>query len=122
MTDARYALRGVRELRSMADTQKTEGKAAKAEKKSASGYVPRLKAQFDKEIRSKLTKDFGYANPMQVPVITKVVLNMGIGEGVNDRKKVENAANDLSQIAGQKAVITKARKSIATFKVRDGQA
>jgi large subunit ribosomal protein L5 len=56
-----------------------------------------------------------------VPVIEKIVINMGIGEGVNDRKKVESAANDLSLIAGQKAVITKARKSIATFKVRDGQ-
>ena len=59
---------------------------------------------------------------MQVPVITKVVLNMGIGEGVNDRKKVENAANDLSLIAGQKSVVTRSRKSIATFKLRDGQA
>jgi large subunit ribosomal protein L5 len=58
---------------------------------------------------------------MQVPVITKVVLNMGIGEGVNDRKKVDNAANDLTLIAGQKAIITKSRKSIATFKLRDGQ-
>jgi large subunit ribosomal protein L5 len=58
---------------------------------------------------------------MQVPVIEKIVINMGIGEGVNDRKKVEAAAADLGLIAGQKAVITKARKSIATFKVRDGQ-
>jgi len=114
----------------MADTQKpkSEGKAQKAEKvekaekKAASNYVPRLKAQFDKEIRTKLTKDFDYKNPMQVPVITKVVLNMGIGEGVNDRKKVENAANDLSLIAGQKSVVTRSRKSIATFKLRDGQA
>ena len=107
----------------MADTQKpkAEGKAEKAER-SASAYVPRLKAQFDKDIRAKLTKDFGYKNPMQVPVITKVVLNMGIGEGVNDRKKVENAANDLSLIAGQKSVVTRSRKSIATFKLRDGQA
>jgi large subunit ribosomal protein L5 len=104
----------------MADTQKP--KAEKAEKKQASNYVPRLKAQFDKDIRAKLTKDFGYQNPMQVPVITKVVLNMGIGEGVNDRKKVENAANDLSLIAGQKSVVTRSRKSIATFKLRDGQA
>ena len=104
----------------MADTQKP--KAEKAEKKPASNYVPRLKAQFEKDIRAKLTKDFGYSNPMQVPVITKVVLNMGIGEGVNDRKKVENASNDLSMIAGQKAVITRSRKSIATFKLRDGQA
>ena len=59
---------------------------------------------------------------MQVPVITKVVLNMGIGEGVADRKKVENASADLSLIAGQKSVITKSRKSIATYKLRDGQA
>ncbi|MGD9921876.1 MAG: 50S ribosomal protein L5 [Pseudorhodoplanes sp.] len=88
---------------------------------SAGAYVPRLKAQFEKDIRAKLTKDFGYTNPMQVPVITKVVLNMGVGEGVNDRKKVDNAANDLGLIAGQKAVITKSRKSIATFKLRDGQ-
>jgi large subunit ribosomal protein L5 len=82
---------------------------------------PRLRVEFDKAIRGKLTEQFGYKNPMQVPVITKIVLNMGIGEGVNDRKKVDNAANDLSLIAGQKAVITKSRKSIATFKLRDGQ-
>jgi large subunit ribosomal protein L5 len=59
---------------------------------------------------------------MQVPVITKIVLNMGIGEGVADRKKVDNAAGDLSLIAGQRAIITKSRKSIATYKLRDGQA
>ena len=73
-------------------------------------------------MRKKLTEEFGYKNRMQVPVIDKIVLNMGIGEGVTDRKKVEAAATDLGLIAGQKAVITKARKSIATFKVRDGQA
>ena len=100
----------------MADTEKASKKGA-----SAPAYVPRLKAQFEKDIRAKLTKDFGYTNPMQVPVITKVVLNMGVGEGVNDRKKVDNAAADLTLIAGQKAVITKSRKSIATFKLRDGQ-
>jgi large subunit ribosomal protein L5 len=87
-----------------------------------SDYVARLKTHFDQTIRGELIKQFGYKNPMQVPVITKVVLNMGIGEGVADRKKVENAAADLSLIAGQKAVITKARKSIATYKLRDGQA
>jgi large subunit ribosomal protein L5 len=83
---------------------------------------PRLRVEFDKAIRGKLTEQFGYKNPMQVPVITKIVLNMGIGEGVNDRKKVDNAAADLSMIAGQKAIITKSRKSIATYKLRDGQA
>jgi len=83
--------------------------------------TPRLKTFFDEVVRQKLAEEFGYKNRMQVPVLEKVVINMGIGEGVNDRKKVEQAAADLGLIAGQKAVITKARKSIATFKVRDGQ-
>ncbi len=83
--------------------------------------TPRLKTYFEDVVRKKLSEEFGYKNRLQVPVIEKVVINMGIGEGVNDRKKVEAAANDLGLIAGQKAVITKARKSIATFKVRDGQ-
>jgi large subunit ribosomal protein L5 len=125
----------------MAETQQTaQAKAeAKAEKKAQaqakaaapkeakkprerSDYVARLKTQFEQVIRDQLIKQFNYGNKMQVPVITKVVLNMGIGEGVADRKKVESAANDLSLIAGQKAVITKSRKSIATYKLRDGQA
>jgi large subunit ribosomal protein L5 len=82
---------------------------------------PRLKHHFEDVVRKKLSEEFGYKNRLQVPVVQKIVINMGIGEGVNDRKKVESAANDLGLIAGQKAVITKARKSIATFKVRDGQ-
>jgi large subunit ribosomal protein L5 len=107
----------------MADTQQQQAeKPAGAPKAPAERYVSRLKTQYDATIRGELTKQFGYENPMQVPGITKVVLNMGIGEGVADRKKVENAAADLSLIAGQKAVITKARKSIATYKLRDGQA
>ena len=85
-------------------------------------YVPRLRAQFDKEIRGKLVEQFGYTNALQVPVLEKVVLNMGIGEAVNDRKKVENAAKDLARIAGQRPVITRARKSIATYKVRENMA
>ena len=84
--------------------------------------TPRLRTHFDEVVRKQLTEQNGYKNPMQVPTIQKVVINMGIGEGVNDRKKVENAAADLAQIAGQKAVITKSRKSIATYKLRDGQA
>ncbi len=87
-----------------------------------SDYKARLRDQFEQTIRSALTQQFGYKNRMQVPVITKVVLNMGIGEGVADRKKVDSAAADLSMIAGQKAVVTKSRKSIATYKLRDGQA
>ncbi len=104
----------------MAETETKTAKTGGA--KSGAGYVPRLRTHFDNVVRAELTKQFGYKNVMQVPVITKVVLNMGIGEAVNDRKKVESAANDLSMIAGQKSVITKARKSIATFKLRDGQA
>ena len=84
--------------------------------------TPRLRTYFDEAVRKSLTEQFGYANPMQVPTVTKVVLNMGIGEGVADRKKVESAAADLAQIAGQKAVITKSRKSIATYKLRENQA
>src|ERR1700704_5595840 len=84
--------------------------------------TPRLRTHFDDVVRQQLTQERGYKNRMQVPVLDKVVINMGIGEAVNDRKKVESAAADLGLIAGQKAVITKARKSIATFKVRDGQA
>jgi large subunit ribosomal protein L5 len=85
------------------------------------GYTPRLRTHFEEVVRGKLTDQFGYQNPMQVPMLDKVVINMGIGEGVADRKKVETAAADLALIAGQKPVITKARKSIATFKVREGQ-
>ena len=99
----------------------TGEKAPKA-RKPEERVTPRLKTYFEEVVRKKLSEEFGYKSALQVPVIEKVVLNMGIGEGVNDRKKVEAAANDLSLIAGQKAVITKARKSIATFKVRDGQA
>ena len=85
-------------------------------------YVPRLRTEYDRTIRAKLTEKFGYANVMQVPRLEKVVLNMGVGEGINDSKKVTAAAADLGLIAGQKPVITKARKSIANFKVRDGMA
>jgi len=82
----------------------------------------RLKVQFEETIRARLTEQFGYKNRFQVPELDKVVINMGVGEGVADRKKVDSAAADLALIAGQKPVITKSRKSIATYKLRDGQA
>ena len=85
-------------------------------------YIPRLKQHYNDVLRGELTKEFGYANPMQVPRLDKVVLNMGIGEAVADFKKVQAAAGDLALIAGQKPVVTKARKSIATFKLREGMA
>jgi large subunit ribosomal protein L5 len=97
-------------------------KPAAKPKKPAEPVTARLRTHFDEAIRKDLSQQFNYTNPMQVPVIEKIVINMGIGEGVNDRKKVESAAADLALIAGQKAVITKARKSIATFKLRDGLA
>src|SRR6478609_989385 len=101
---------------------KGEGAPKVKKQRTPSDYKARLRTQFEETIRGALTKQFNYTNAMQVPRITKVVLNMGIGEGVADRKKVESAAADLSLIAGQKAVITKSRKSIATYKLRDGQA
>ena len=102
-------------------------KADKADKAEAAREpeprVPaRLKVQFDQTIRTKLAEQFGYNNRFQVPELDKIVINMGIGEGVADRKKVDGAAADLALISGQKPVITKSRKSIATYKLRDGQA
>ena len=84
-------------------------------------YVPRLRTEYDKSIRAALTEKFGYANAMQVPKLDKVVLNMGVGEAVNDRKKAEQAAADMSLIAGQKAVVTYSRVAISTFKLRENQ-
>ncbi|MGO9046235.1 MAG: 50S ribosomal protein L5 [Xanthobacteraceae bacterium] len=81
-----------------------------------------MKVQFEETIRARLAEQFGYKNRMQIPTLDKVVINMGIGEGVADRKKVDAAAADLALISGQKVVITKARKSIASYKLRDGQA
>ena len=82
-------------------------------------YVPRLRTQYDETIKAELLKQFGYKNVMQLPKLDKIVLNMGVGEAVNDTKKVKAAAADLEKIAGQKPVITHARKSIAGFKVRE---
>ncbi|MEM7302298.1 MAG: 50S ribosomal protein L5 [Pseudomonadota bacterium] len=81
---------------------------------------PRLKKHYVDVVRPKLNEEFKYKNPMQLPRIEKVVLNMGVGESVNDSKKASVAAEDLSLIAGQKALVTRASKSIATFKVREG--
>jgi len=114
-----------------AEAGKPEGdkgkKPAKADKASAPVEAvvppppPRLKTAFDTVVRKKLTEQFGYKNAMQVPVIDKVVINMGIGEAVADRKKVESAAVDLALIAGQRPVITKSRKAISTYKLRENQ-
>jgi large subunit ribosomal protein L5 len=82
-------------------------------------YEPRQKKLYTEVVRQKLIEEFGYTNPMQVPMIEKIVINMGVGEATSDTKKVAVAAEDLALISGQKPVITKARKAIATFKVRE---
>ena len=86
----------------------------------ADKYVPRLKAKYEAEIAKAMTEKFGYANPMEVPKLEKITLNMGVGEASQDRKKVQTAAEEMELIAGQKPVITKAKKSIAQFKLREG--
>ncbi|THD85227.1 50S ribosomal protein L5 [Aliigemmobacter aestuarii] len=85
----------------------------------AATYTPRMKAQYKAKIRAAMKEEFAYKNDMQIPRLDKIVLNMGVGEAVKDTKKVKQAAEELSQIAGQKAVITKAKKSIAGFRVRE---
>ncbi|NOT70587.1 MAG: 50S ribosomal protein L5 [Hyphomicrobium sp.] len=85
-------------------------------------YKPRMKTHYEKVVRDAMMKKFGYANVMMIPKIQKIVINMGVGEGVNDRKKVDTAALDLALIAGQKPVITRSRKAIAVYKLREGMA
>ncbi len=82
-------------------------------------YKPRLRSLYDDVIKAKMREEFGYKNPYQVPRVDKIVLNMGVGESTADSKKAQIAADDLTLIAGQKAVVTRARTSIATFKVRE---
>lgn len=83
--------------------------------------TPRLKTKYVDEIRPQLVKEFGHANPMQVGGLVKVVVNMGVGEAARDSKALDGAVRDLTAITGQKPVVTKARKSIAQFKLREGQ-
>jgi large subunit ribosomal protein L5 len=115
---------------------KAAAKPPKAEKKAKSAavgvenanaglpenYVPRLRQHYDEVVKPALIKQFGYQNNMQVPRITKIVLNMGVGEATQDSKLVTNAAGDLEKIAGQKVVITKSRRAIAQFKIRENLA
>lgn len=109
------------------EAPKAEAKAAKpeaakpAKKAAKASGLPRLQEAYESKIREDLKKKFGYTNPMAIPRLTKIVINMGVGEAVNDSKTVTNAASELEQISGQKPVITRSRKSIATFKLRDGQ-
>jgi large subunit ribosomal protein L5 len=93
--------------------------AAPGSEAAPAGYVPRLRKHYDEVVRPQLIKQFGYENAMQVPKITKIVLNMGVGEATQDSKLVQVAVGELEKIAGQKVVVTKARKAIAQFKIRE---
>lgn len=115
------------------DAKRADAKKAKADKAAApkapavqealpADYVPRLRKHYDEVVRPKLVKEFGYTNTMQVPKITKIVLNMGIGEATQDSKLVQVAVSELEKIAGQKVVVTKARRAIAQFKIRENLA
>jgi len=88
--------------------------------KEAKAYMPRMRKRYDDVIAKAMTEKFGYTNAMQVPRVDKIVINMGVGEATQDKKKVTKAAEELALIAGQKPVITKAKKSIAQFKLREG--
>ena len=131
----------------MADKKGTDKKTLKADKPAAQAKQPkaektpkaskaasaemahtanqphqpaRLKDVYRKEVAPALAKQFGYKSPMEVPRISKVVLNMGVGEATADKKILENAVGDMTKISGQKPVVTKARKAIAGFKIREG--
>ncbi len=95
-------------------------KAQTTKKKDGERYVPRLKRHYDEVVLKALMEKFGYSNRMQAPKLDKIVVNMGVGEAVNDSKKAKNAADQLALITGQKPVVTRARKAISTFKLRGG--
>src|SRR5258708_1221426 len=104
-----------REAGASAGTQIAVGEAARDP-----NYVPRFKKRYTEVVRAELMQKFGYKNQLQVPRIAKIVLNIGAGEAAVDGKKIQAALNDLTAIAGQKAVITRAKKAIATYKIREG--
>jgi len=95
---------------------KTDAKPSKTPK----GYKPRLKSDYEERIVKAMTEKFGYKNRLEVPRLDKIVINMGVGEATQDKKRVETAAAEMQAISGQKPVITKAKKSIAQFKLREG--
>ena len=94
-------------------------KAAKKPSASKGGYVPRLQLVYEKDVRPAMQKQFNYKNGMQIPKLDKIVINMGVGENVNDSKVIQSAVNELGLITGQKAMITKSKKAIAGFKLRE---
>ena len=116
--------------RGAAPPTKAEARAARgevtyavaAEVSAGTGEMPRLQKRYVDEVRQAMQAEFGYTNPMQVPKLEKIVINMGVGEAAGDQKKLDAAVADLTLISGQKPVKTKAKKAIAGFKIREGQA
>jgi large subunit ribosomal protein L5 len=102
-----------------AEADSTGDKAAKAPR-APKGYTPRLRTDYDARIVAAMIEKFGYKNKLEVPRLEKIVINMGVGDATQDKKRVETAASEMQQISGQKPVITKAKKSIAQFKLREG--
>jgi len=110
-------------------TKETVKKAEKAPKaalskkapaaKAAGGYTPRLQSVYESQVRSSLQKQYNYTNEMQIPKLDKIVINMGVGETVADSKTIQAAVNDLTLISGQKPVVTRSKKAIAGFKLRE---
>jgi large subunit ribosomal protein L5 len=97
-----------------------ESKAVAKASVTVKGYTPRFSTLYTNKIRAEMTKKFGYSNPMMIPRLTKIVLNMGVGKAAEDKKLLEFAVSDMRQIAGQQPVTTRARKSISNFKLREG--
>ena len=107
------------------NTKEKEAQSSKEKKAMSSsvkpqGYAPRLKVLFKEKVLPAMIKEFGYKNPMQVPRVERIVLNVGMGEAVQNVKLLESAAAELEQITGQKPVLTRAKKAIAGFKLREG--
>jgi large subunit ribosomal protein L5 len=102
------------------EATKKDASAVKAGKQTVKGgYVPRMQAMYEKEIRQELQKRFNYTNTMQIPKLDKIVINMGVGENVNDSKTINAAVSDMSLISGQKPQVTRSKKAIASFKLRE---
>jgi large subunit ribosomal protein L5 len=99
---------------------KPEKKAAPKKAAAANSNMPRLRQEYETTIKSKMQETFSYTNAMQVPKLEKIVINMGVGEATTDTRRMQGAVDDITRITGQKPVITKAKKSIAQFKVREG--
>lgn len=87
---------------------------------AAEKYVPKLKQHYESVIRPQLQETFGYTNPMRVPKLSKIIVNMGVGEAIADSKKLDSAADELAAITGQKPIVIRAKKSVANFKLREG--